>query len=157
MKRYLLVSDLHVPTRLSEIPEDFLKSLKDFDGVIGLGDYVDLDTVILLEKFSKDFTGVHGNMDYPDVKEKLPFSKVLVIEGVTFGLCHGWGAPWDVKERILRTFSEKPQVILFGHTHVPEDVTFSGVRFINPGSFAEGSYALLTIDGGEVRFELRNW
>ncbi|AIY87245.1 MULTISPECIES: metallophosphoesterase family protein [unclassified Thermotoga] len=155
MKRFLLISDSHVPVRMASLPDEILNSLKEYDGVIGLGDYVDLDTVILLEKFSKEFYGVYGNMDYPDVKEHLPFSKVLLVEGVTIGMCHGWGAPWDLKDRLLKVFNEKPQVILFGHTHEPEDTVKSGVRFLNPGSLAEGSYAVLELDGGEVRFELK--
>ena len=155
MKRFLVISDSHVPVRMSGLPDEIVNALKEYDGVIGLGDYVDLDTVILLEKLSREFYGVHGNMDYPDVKEHLSFSKELLMESVTIGMCHGWGAPWNLKERLLRVFNEKPKVILFGHTHEPEDTTKAGVRFLNPGSLAEGSYAVLTLDGGEVRFELK--
>ncbi|PLV59814.1 metallophosphoesterase [Thermotoga sp. KOL6] len=155
MKKFLVISDMHIPVRMANLPDEVLDYLKDYDGVIGLGDYVDLDTVILLEKLSKEFYGVHGNMDYPDVKEHLPFSKMLLIEGVTIGMCHGWGAPWDLKERLLKLFKEKPKVILFGHTHEPEDTMKAGVRFLNPGSLAEGSYGVLIIDGGEVKFELK--
>jgi len=156
MKRYLVISDTHIPTRQDEIPAIVFEELENCDGIIALGDFVDIDTVMILKKSTKNFYGVHGNMDFPDVKDYLPFSTLLQIEGVALGLCHGWGAPWGIKKRILSHFKEKPDIILFGHTHEFEDSIENGVRFLNPGAATKrGTFGILTIDGRNVKFELK--
>jgi len=155
MKKFLVVSDLHIPTRNSDVPEIILNLVKEVDGIIGLGDYVSMDVVGLFKGLTV-FHGVHGNMDFPDVKDFLPFNKLMVIENVKVGLCHGWGPPWGIEERILETFDERPDVILFGHTHYSADKTIGGVRYLNPGATEKGgSFGILTLDGGKVVFEIK--
>lgn len=156
MKRYLVMSDTHIPTRQEELPDIIFKELENCEGVIALGDFVDIDTVMILKKTAKNFYGVHGNMDFPDVKDYLPFSTLLQIEGVTLGLCHGWGAPWGIRKRILSHFKEKPDIILFGHTHEFEDSVENGVRFLNPGTATKGgTFGILIVDGRNVKFDLK--
>lgn len=149
-----MISDTHVPTRNRDLPERVIELMDECDGIIALGDYVSMDVVALLNSH-RVFYGVHGNMDEPDVKSYLPQVKRLHIEGVDLGLCHGWGPPWDIKERILGLFNDKPEVVLFGHTHTPCDVSFKGVRFLNPGAAEPGgTLGLLVIEGGNLKFEI---
>ncbi len=159
MKRFLVISDTHVPVYQRDIPKAIYELAGEVNGVIALGDFVDLDTVLTLESISKVFYGVHGNMDHVDVKEHLPDSKILVIEGLTIAMTHGWGAPWGIHKRILRKFSFDPDIdlILYGHTHQPFDGEISGKRFLNPGSTTPGgTYAIMEIDGRDLRFEIRH-
>lgn len=153
---YLVISDLHVPTRQSEIPGIFLEILDEVDGVIALGDFVNLDTVLFFQQSTRNFFAVHGNMDEYDVKNYLPDRKLVLISGLTVGLCHGWGSPYGIRRRIVELFKEKPQLILYGHTHVPDETSENGILFLNPGSAMKGgSYGLLKIENTEVNFEVK--
>lgn len=153
---YLVISDLHVPVRQPSVPGVILELIHEVDGVISLGDYVDMNTVFLIQQNSKKFFGVHGNMDDYDVKDYLPDKKLIILAGRVVGLCHGWGSPWGIRKRILNSFAEKPQVIIYGHTHVPDNSIENGVMFLNPGfTMIGGTYGLLEInDNGELNFEV---
>jgi len=153
---YLIISDLHVPTRQSSIPKIILELLDEVDGVIALGDFVSLDTVLLIQQSAKKFFGVHGNMDDYDVKNYLSDRKLIMLAGKTIGLCHGWGSPWGIRKRLLSSFNEKPQVIIYGHTHIPDNSVKDGVLFLNPGfAMTGGTYGLLKIkDNDELYFEV---
>jgi len=157
VKNILVISDTHVPSYQRDLPAKVYELAKDLDGVIAVGDFVDLDTVLAIEAISKVFHGVHGNMDYIDVKEYLPERKVIRIEGVNIGLIHGWGAPFDIRERIYKRFLdvEDLDVIIYGHTHEPFDGVERNIRFLNPGAATPGgTYAILTLDGGKVTFQI---
>ena len=84
---------------------------------------------------------------------KLPPKKVFATENIRIGICHGWGPPFRIRERVVNLFKEKPDVILYGHTHLFDDSLHNDVRFLNPGAVCDGSCALLEIDGGAIRFE----
>ncbi|KAF2957604.1 metallophosphatase [Thermotoga sp. Ku-13t] len=144
--KLLLVSDTHVPTYLRSLPNNLIELARQVDVVIGLGDYIDLNTVLELKSVARNFYGVHGNMDDIDVKDTLPQFLMVHLGGFNIGLCHGWGPPYQLRERILKLFEEKPHVIFYGHTHFPDDSLLGNVRFINPGSFGEnGSFAVVEI------------
>jgi len=153
--RILLVSDLHVPVRLSTLPNSLLNLLQEADMTIACGDYVDLDTVLTLKTYSRQFYGVHGNMDYADVKEHLPSQALVQIDSLMIGICHGWGAPHQIRERILSTFKNKPQIIFYGHTHSTDDSFVESVRFINPGAFCDGSFALVETCVNQLRVDFK--
>ena len=158
MKRFLVVSDTHVPAHQRDIPHIFYEISKEVDGIIALGDFTNLDTVLTLQAIARVFHGVHGNADSFDVKEYLPEMKVLQVERLTIGLIHGWGPPWDLRERIYQRFLEVPEidVILYGHTHEPFDGIEHGVRFLNPGTATpSGTYAIMTVRGSDLSFEIQ--
>ena len=151
----VIVSDTHIPGHQSEIPGVIIKEIEKSDGVVALGDFTNLETVLLLEKHSKKFFGVHGNADNYDVKEYLSFKKTVLLEGWLIGLCHGWGAPFDIKQRIYDVFSEKPQIILYGHTHVPDISKFRDVTFLNPGTATRGgSFGILELKENTFDFKV---
>ncbi len=157
MKRFLVISDTHVPVYQSDIPAKIYEIAKDFDGIIGLGDFTNLETVLSLEAIAKAFYGVHGNMDDFDVKTHLPVKKVVVIEGLTIGMTHGWGPPFDIRKRIYESFRgvDDLDVIMYGHTHEPFDGMERGIRFLNPGTATPGgTYGVLTISGRDLKFEI---
>jgi len=152
--KFLVVSDTHVPTRNRDLPKRVIELMDECDGIIALGDYVSMNVVALFNSH-RIFYGVHGNMDEPDVKAYLPQIKRVRLEGVDVGLCHGWGPPWGIKERILNLFQEKPQVVIFGHTHTPCDEVFGGVRFLNPGPAEPGgTLGVLMVKEGRLTFEI---
>lgn len=152
----LLISDLHVPTRLSVLPDELLRLAEQFDSVIAVGDFVDLQTVLALKASSKHLYAVHGNMDDVQVKEHLPSKMLVQFESVRVGICHGWGSPQQIRERILSIFDDKPGVLFYGHTHRIDDSFLGSVRFINPGSFCDDrSFALVEICNSQLKIEFR--
>lgn len=154
--KILLVSDLHVPTRLPSLPSELLHLTEQADLVVATGDFVDLQTVLLLKESSKQFYAVHGNMDDVEVKEYLPSQMLVQFEALRIGICHGWGSPQSIRERILRVFHDKPDVIFYGHTHEFDNSFLESVRFINPGSFCDNkSFALVDICNSQVKVEFK--
>lgn len=152
----LLISDIHVPTRLPVLPNELLRLAEQFDLVIAVGDFVDLQTVLALKASSKQLYAVHGNMDDVQVKEHLPSKLLVQFESVRVGICHGWGSPQQIRERILSTFDDKPGVLFYGHTHKTDDSFLGSVRFINPGSFCDDrSFALVEICNSQLKIEFK--
>ncbi|HNV43885.1 MAG TPA: YfcE family phosphodiesterase, partial [Exilispira sp.] len=117
MKRILVISDIHYPTRIKNIESllMLLSKLKSIDAIIGCGDYVCDEIVQILRSEYKESYLVIGNMD--QLCENLPININIEIENFKIGITHGAGAPFGIKKRILSEFVEKPDIIFFGHTH----------------------------------------
>jgi putative phosphoesterase len=149
--RIYVISDTHVPERAQRIPEKFTSLLKKEDFVFHAGDFTSVKTLKSLEDFCKVFA-VHGNMDDPELKRILPERRTEVVSGKKIGLFHGLGTPFDLPERVYRKFDEKPDVIVFGHSHDPCHKKIDEVLLFNPGSLAgnvfsqKGSYGILNIE-----------
>lgn len=159
MKNILCISDIHIPTRIEEFPYDKVrKKIKDIplDYVFGLGDYVTIDSLNKLYLFEKKVYAVYGNMDDEMVKCEIETKINLTIEDTNIGLIHGWGPPWDLRERIRREF-DNVNLICFGHTHEKFFKEENGIYFLNPGAICgdksgnNKSFAILTIDGKDIK------
>ncbi len=78
---------------------------------------------------------VRGNMDWPPLLERLPDRQLLVREGKRIVLVHGHrtraARPAELYEA---TRDERPDLVVFGHTHRPLKETVNGVVFFNPGA-----------------------
>ena len=61
--RLLLISDTHLPRRAKRLPQALLAELPRADVVFHAGDWVDTDTLDLLESRSRRLIGVYGNND----------------------------------------------------------------------------------------------
>ena len=125
-----VVSDTHS----KEIPAQLLEDFKKVDLIIHAGDFCarqDLD----IFKNVKDVKAVWGNMDGKDIRSLLPRRQIIHCGKFTIGLFHGEGAPKTILETVKNEFkNEKPDVIIFGHSHQPLNQEIDGVLFFNPGS-----------------------
>ncbi len=95
---------------------------------------------------------VPGNCDMFD---PTPPVQQLELEGFRFLFSHGH--LWSVKQRkdiLLATAQkEKADIVLYGHTHIPDaHQEASGLWVLNPGA-APQSYGVVTIEEGEIRCE----
>ncbi|EKF50068.1 phosphodiesterase, family protein [Thermosipho africanus H17ap60334] len=151
--RFLVISDLHIPTRNFQVHPKIVEIAKECDGIFALGDFVDLNTVLFLQSLNRNFHGVFGNMDEYDVRDYLPAQKVVKIGKFTIGLTHGSGSHIRIPERIVNWFDNDVNVILYGHSHVPDDRVYRGKRFINPGTAME-TYGIMEINGDSLKFEV---
>ena len=154
-----VISDTHLHKVTKELKKIYDKYLSDKDLILHAGDIVSPEIVAFLSR--KDFHGVHGNMDPPELRTLLPEKVIFEKAGVTFGLTHGWGAPYDLEERVARLFNnEDVNCIIYGHSHNGVSHKRDDILFFNPGSptdrhFAKAnSIGYLTIENGELRGEI---
>jgi uncharacterized protein len=128
-----VLSDTHIHT-LKEIPPAFLESLRGFDIIIHLGDFVCMELVEYLKSFN-NFYGIAGNHDPHSIKSILPSQDVVEVNGKRLGLIHGYWFPLFCQHRSLARFKrDKVDAILYGHTHVIRNEMVNNILFFNPGS-----------------------
>ncbi len=157
--RVLVISDTHIPTRLSALDERLVGRIKRADVVIHCGDFVNDDTYFYIESMAKEFFGVLGNMDH-DTLSFLPVKRVLEFENVKIGVIHGWGDPFTLPRRVMAEFGDDVDVVLFGHSHFPMCERRKGIFLLNPGSVSGNipphrpSIGLLKITGRDVIGEI---
>lgn len=135
MTQVALISDTHIPSRASRIPEPFERRVRDADQIVHAGDFTDAGTLNHVERLAGgDLTAVRGNMDRG---LDLPAAETVDVGAVTFVVTHGTGSPAGYESRVVRTVREhanEDAVGVAGHTHEVLDTLVDGVRILNPGS-----------------------
>jgi len=147
-----VVSDTHISSKNCELPGNLVNELSKCGLIIHAGDFIDVCVLNYLKNISK-VEAVSGNMDGHDIRRELEDKKILNVEGKKICIMHGYGHP-DMLVDILKKefFSEKPDIIVFGHSHVPKNEYIDGVLFFNPGSSTDTvfapyrSYGIIEID-----------
>ncbi|MBJ6642239.1 metallophosphoesterase family protein [Streptomyces griseoincarnatus] len=132
--RLLLMSDTHLPKRAKMLPEPLLEEIPRADVVVHAGDWVDTDTLDLLESRSRRLLAVYGNNDGPALRARLPEVARAELGGLRFGVVHETGPARGREKRCAERFPDL-DVLVFGHSHIPWDTTApTGLRLLNPGS-----------------------
>jgi putative phosphoesterase len=127
-----IISDTHIPSRASAIPEDFRDRLRRADRVVHAGDFDSSAALADVQDLAADLTAVAGNTD-PDLG--LPRTATLEVGDVTLAVTHGTGSPRGYEGRLAAAGREAgADVVVGGHTHEPLDTTREGLRLLNPGS-----------------------
>lgn len=113
-----------------------------------------------MEEELSGWIAVRGNNDW---KIELPESLLLEVEDVRFFICHGH--TYGYYNRELHMISElqdnQCQVMLFGHTHVPQCKKVDGYYLINPGSTtiprggSKKGYCVITVDNESIDVEFK--
>lgn len=107
-----------------------------------------------LERYAP-VVAVHGNIDSPELRARLPATRIVEVEGVRIGLVHEPGPARGRAERLRALFPDC-DAIGYGHTHLPEVSRHDGAWILNPGSPTERrrapfrSLLLLEIEGGRI-------
>ncbi len=140
-----VLSDTHLVSpnpRLEYILEELLGS---DDMILHAGDIVSGKVLERLEE--KGVLAVCGNMDDSEVAGVLPQKRIIAVAGLRIALIHGWGGKRGLQERLVtRLKPENPDIIVYGHSHVPHWGEVNGTRMFNPGAAAHTPYG----DGGTV-------
>ena len=164
--RIAAVSDTHLPKFGRSLPRALTEGIgaARVDLIVHLGDFTDPFVPALFEALGP-FDAVAGNNDGPELVGRFGRRKVLELDGVRLGLTHGdlGIGSWTTAERSRAAFAaEDVAAVLFGHSHAPlVHSGRDGPLLVNPGSPTDKrvqprySWALLEIDGGTVRAELR--
>ena len=154
MKIYVL-SDSHNSSLFSP----FLGKCSDAQMVIHCGDgqrdVEDLKSVLSCPVYS-----VKGNCDFFGKRED-----VIDVLNHRIFVTHGdiYGVKYSLSGLILKAKEVNADIILYGHTHIP-DITFKeNIWLINPGSLTrprenkEPTYCILEISGENIKPALINF
>jgi len=157
-----VISDTHLPY----LTKDFMDLVKDrFAGcqlVVHAGDFTSPEVYYYLNEIaSGNLVAVYGNMDPPELRKLLPEKRIFEVLGVKIGLIHGWGAPYDLEEKIKGLFhAEGLKCIIYGHSHNSTNHKQGDVLFFNPGSPTDryhakvNSIGYLIIQYDEIKGEI---
>ncbi len=106
----------------------------------------------------RPFISVRGNNDYNGDFEKL---RTVKIGDHNILLIHGHHEIYYDSFETLAGIARNHDcdIVFFGHTHRYTDITYDGIRMINPGStyynrdLSKPCYAVVTIDGEKITAE----
>lgn len=138
----IALSDTHAAT-LAALPGRLLGCLREADIIIHAGDLTEMSLLDELRAVTQ-VVAVSGNMDSTALKLHLPYRQLFSAGGKTIGVHHGAGSRSGIEQRVRALFPEEPDLIVFGHSHVPFCGMVDGVLMLNPGPAAKG-YARVEI------------
>ncbi len=126
------------------------------DMVIHLGDYSQ-DAAYIRELTDKPVYAVRGNCDF---SAEAPLELELTVEGVRIAAVHGhrYGVKLSLLKLELYALEKEAQLVLFGHTHVPDEQFAADATLYNPGSLGEprgfkATYGVITLEAGAFRIK----
>ena len=108
----LIISDTHV-WRWDEVHPDIRKAVREVDIAVHCGDIVRQNVVDGMRDEARRAVIVHGNSDPPELRESLPYTETIDVEGRKLGITHpAWGGPEFPLEELLKDFPEPVDAIL---------------------------------------------
>ena len=173
-----VIADTHIPDKtLRLLPEVFDTFINAGVSIIIHAGDISIPKVLRQLETIAPVKAVRGNRDW--LIPGLPKTRYLSLQGTTIGITHGHGNMQDyIKDKFLHltggySFDHyrqvvqkacpKAKVIVFGHSHVPENRWVNGILFFNPGTPRlrgnkhSPSVGLLTLSaGGKVQGEIIN-
>ncbi|MGL4178364.1 MAG: metallophosphoesterase family protein [Dermatophilaceae bacterium] len=153
--RALVLADTHVPARARDLPDDVWRAVAEADLVIHAGDWVDVTLLDELEARSRAVLACWGNNDGPALRARLPEIARATVEGVRLAVVHETGGTAGREQR-MRAAHPDVDLLVFGHSHIPWDTEYAGLRLLNPGSPTDRrrepscTYLTLRLAGGWV-------
>ncbi|HEX6340684.1 metallophosphoesterase family protein [Umezawaea sp.] len=153
--RVVVLSDTHAPRYWKSCPPAVAEHLRGADLVLHAGDVCVAPVLAELAEYAP-VRAVLGNNDGPDVADwGAPETQELEVEGLRVAMVHDSGQATGRTARMRRRFPDA-DVVVFGHSHIPMDVTGDGVRIFNPGSPTDrrrqphGTVGLWRVEDGEL-------
>ena len=150
-----MLSDTHSPRFWKSCPLAVAHHLGVADLILHAGDVCTADVLTTLEQFAP-VHAVLGNNDRPEVTDwGAPETQLLDLAGLAVAMIHDSGTAKSRTARMRRRFPTA-DLVVFGHSHIPMDLTGDGVRIFNPGSPTDkrrqpyGTLGLLEIDDGQL-------
>ncbi|MDD5617757.1 MAG: metallophosphoesterase family protein [Candidatus Omnitrophica bacterium] len=135
-----VISDTHIPERALDLPKEIYTAFKDADLILHAGDFISPDVLDSLSKICP-VTAVYGNMDSAEIRNKLKEKEIICAGKFKIGLMHGKGHPKNLINLVKDSFTEKLDIIIFGHSHTPLNEEIDGTLFFNPGSPTDTIFA----------------
>lgn len=155
--KILVISDTHGDTSKAE---EAIRKNREVNLIIHLGDYF-RDAQRLSAIFPEiPIEYIYGNSDF--MIEDVPSEKMLELDGKRIFITHGhrYSVKWDYDKLYRKAEEMNADVLLFGHTHIPDFIQKGKYCVLNPGSISDPrddsneSYAIIEIDKGMVATRL---
>ncbi len=155
--KILVLSDTHGDTNKAE---EAIRSNKEIGLIIHLGDYF-RDAQKLSNIFPQiPIEYIYGNSDF--MIEDVPAEKMLEINGKRIFITHGhrYSVKWDYDKLYKKAEEMNADLLLFGHTHIPDLIERGKYCVLNPGSTSDPrddsneSYAIIEIEDGKIEPKL---
>jgi len=151
--KVVVVSDTHAPQRWKLCPPAVAAHLRGADLILHAGDVCVPEVLYELAEYAP-VRAVLGNNDVPEVAAwGAPERLNLELDGLRVGMIHDSGRATGRNARMRQAFPDA-DLVVFGHSHIPLDMTEDGIRIFNPGSPTDrrsqpqGTLGLLTIETG---------
>jgi uncharacterized protein len=133
-----------------------IMALQGVERILHAGDIGSPAIIDALEAIAP-LDAVHGNVDAgTPLGRRFPASRQLVIDDVRIHVTHIGGQPAALARALPQP---KPDVYIFGHTHVALLETLEGVLFLNPGAAGRprfgGGLSVAILDIAQGRAEAR--
>lgn len=138
-----VLADTHA-TSFEEVPRKIVAALSTVDLIIHAGDFTTTETLNGLKQLG-EVKAVQGNMDSSEIKSTLPVKEIIEAKNKRIGIIHGSGSPWGIEQRVREMFDQQVDIIVYGHSHEPQNKVIDGILFFNPGK-ATSSFGFLTIE-----------
>jgi uncharacterized protein len=162
MTRILVISDTHLSQGSGRdgsrfnLLERLQEQISQAVMILHAGDHTGAIFYQILNR-EGTLVSVCGNMDDEALQNELPERTTVEVEGVTIGLVHGWGEPKGLAKRVYQAWSEeKPDMIVFGHSHLIHHSRIGTTILFNPGSPTlsyghQPTVGVIEIDAGNIR------
>jgi putative phosphoesterase len=151
--KILVVSDTHGDTKKAE---EVIRKNRGAAMVIHLGDYF-RDAEKLSGMFPEvSFEYISGNSDF--MMNGVPAEKLIEVGGKRIFITHGhrYSVKWGYERLFRKVEEQQADILLFGHTHIPEIIEENGYIILNPGSTSEPrgdsneSYGVIEISESKI-------
>ncbi len=153
--RVVVLSDTHSPRFWKGCPPAVAAHLATAELILHAGDVCTAEVLVELEAYAP-VHAVLGNNDGPDVAAwGAPETLELDLDGLAVAMIHDSGPATGRPARLRRRFPVA-DLVVFGHSHIPMDLTGDGLRIFNPGSPTDkrrqpyGTLGLLDIRDGTL-------
>ena len=116
-----------------------MDAFQDVDYIMHAGDLHTLEIVDRLSELAPTYVA-RGNGDADIIDERLADTWLLELKGIQIGMIHHFPSPArksadHLDKHITKNFSDKrPDILIYGHTHMEDVRAVNGCLFINPGS-----------------------
>lgn len=148
-----ILSDTHLPRGSRRLPDRCLELLRASASIVHAGDFTSFASLEELARLAP-LHAVHGNADDADVRRRLPARLVVELEGRRVGLVHDAG-PRDGRHARLHDWFPDCDLVVYGHSHLPELERVAGAWIVNPGSPTErrraSTRSMALVENGEPR------
>ena len=153
--RVVVLADTHAPRRWRACPPRVAEEVRGADLIMHAGDVCTASVLAELAEYAP-VVAVVGNNDLPDVARwGATETAELNLDGLNVAMLHDSGPAAGRLARMRRTFPGA-DLVVFGHSHIPRDVSGYGLRIFNPGSPTDrrrqsaGTLGVLRIDSGRL-------
>ncbi len=133
-----LIADTHMPGSIRHLWPQVLEAFSDVDCILHAGDLHTLDIVDELTLLAPTYVS-RGNGDRGLVDDRLRDNWQLEFSGVSIGMIHHFPSPIrktseDIFRYIDKHFETRPNILIYGHTHLEGMHHVEEMLCINPGS-----------------------